>query len=527
MNSIFIEALALFISGLFFGSVIFLIYSKWTSRKRERNLKREADLILNRAKSQAGKVERAIRQNAKDWEEKETKRVEREIKQSKEKLKTQEYQLRKRRDQMESEFQIKADQLKRSQAHLQREKELMEIEQKQIQNLKERVQQEKEESDRSVERLATMTKEEAKNYLKKTFEAEVRRDISQKLVKMEEEMTKDHERKAKLLLAQAMARYSAEVTAERTVETLPIVGSFTKGKIIGREGRNIRSLEATCGVDLLIGEGQEIVTISCFDPVRRAIARKAIEKLMEEGRVHPAFIEEVVDKIRKEIFSEMMEEGKKLCFDMGIHDISPEIIKILGQLKYRFIEGQNLLKYSEEMAYIASLLAGELALDKKTACRAGLLSAVGLGVPHFMEGSYSFVGAQFCRKQGEEEEICQAILCHDGKKPAHSLLDHVLQCAYNLSRSRSGAKRSLLDSYIHRLKELESLANSFDGVKRSFAIQAGKEIRVLVDTFKVVDDDQMSMLSWDIAEKIKRELKMSGEVKVSLIREYRIVEHAR
>ncbi len=527
MDKFFLESLATFIFGLFIGSAFFLFYLRLTARRREQNLKEEVDMILNRAKSQASKIERTSKQEAKQWGEKEAKRVSYEIKTTKEKLQNQEYSLKKRQNQMEAEFQMKQAELKKVELELEQEKELLEISQQKVQGLKTNLQKEKEESEQAIEKLASMTKEEAREHLKKTFEADVKKEMSGKLMQMEQEMKADREKKAKLILAQAMSRYSAEVTAERTVETLPIVGSATKGKIIGREGRNIRALEATCGVDLLIGEGQEIVTISCFDPVRRAIAKKAIEKLMEEGRVHPAFIEEVVEKIRKEILSEMKEDGKKICFDLGIHDINPEIIRVLGSLKYRFIEGQNLLKYSTEMAYISSLLAGELGVEKKPACRAGLLSAIGLGVPHFVEGSYSFVGAQFCQKQGENKAICQAILCHDGKEPARSLLDHILQSAYNLSRSRSGAKRSLLDSYINRLKDLESLANSFDGVKRSFAIQAGKEIRVLVDTFKVIDEEQMSMLSWDIAEKIKSEMNLSEEVKVSVIREYRIVEHAR
>ena len=523
----YVSTLSVFILGLFVGALFFLLYSMITSRKREQSLKKEVNMILNRAKSQASKIERVSKQKAKDWEEQELKRVEKEIKSSREKLNNQEYQLKKNQEKLNVEIQMKENEFTKISKELKQEKELLEVSKKQLESLKETVQSEKEQSEKALEKQAMMTKEEAREQLKKLFEEGVKKEIFKDLIKTEEEMKKSHEQKAKLLLVQAMARYSAEVTAERTIETLPIVGSFTKGKIIGREGRNIRALEATCGVDLLIGEGQEIITISCFDPVRRAIAKKAIEKLMEEGRVHPAFIEEVVEKIRKEFFSEMMEEGKKICFDMGIHDLNLEIIKVLGSLKYRFIEGQNLLKYSTEVAYIASLLAGELGIDKKTTSRAGLLHAIGLGVPHFVEGSYSFVGAQFCQKQGESEEVCQAIACHDGKKPARSLLDHTLQCAYNLSRSRSGAKRDLLDSYINRLKDMESLANSFDGVQRSFAVQAGKEIRVLVDTFKVVNDEQMSMLSWDIAEKIKREMRLNEAVKVSVIREYKIVEHAR
>ena len=527
MNNVSLDILVVFVSGLFFGGLIFLFYLKLTKKKRDQNLKQEKDMILNRAKSKASKIERVSKEKAREWEEKELKRIQKEQRAIEENLKNKEYKLKKRQDQIDMELQARKEELQKRETDLKQEKESLAVIQKQLENLKARVQKDQKEAESSLERLAVMTKEEAREHLQKMFEEEVKQEISGKLLSIEEEMKKTQNEKAKLILAQAVARYSAEVTAERTVETLPIVGSSTKGKIIGREGRNIRALEASCGVDLIIGEGQEIVTISCFDPVRRVIAKRTLEKLMEEGRVHPAFIEEVVDKTRKEVSSEIIEEGKKVCFDMGIHDTNPEIVKVLGRLKYRFIEGQNLLKYSIEVAYIASLLAGELSYDRKKANRAGLLHAIGMGVPHFIEGSYSFVGSQFCKKQGEEEEICQAILCHDGKQPARSILDHILQCAYNLSRSRSGAKRSLLESYINRLKDLESLANSFDGVKRSYAVQAGKEIRVLVDTFKVTDEGQMSMLSWDIAKKIQREMKLSEEVKVSVIREYRIVEHAR
>ena len=527
MNNVSLEILVVFISGLFFGGLIFLLYLNFTKKKRDQNLKQEKDMILNRAKSQASKIERASKEKAREWEEKELQKIQKERKVTEENLKSKEYNLKKRQDQINIELQAREEELQKREADLKQEKESLEVIEKQLDNLKLKAQREQKEAESSLERLAVMTKEEAREYLKKLLEEDVKREISTKLLSIEEEMKREQEEKVKLILAQAMARYSAEVTAERTVETLPIVGSSTKGKIIGREGRNIRALEASCGVDLIIGEGQEIVTISCFDPVRRVVAKRTIEKLMEEGRVHPAFIEEVLEKTRKEISSEIIEEGKKVCFDMGIHDLNPEIVKVLGRLKYRFIEGQNLLKYSIEVAYIASLLAGELSYSRKKASRAGLLHAIGMGVPHFIEGSYSFVGSQFCKKQGEKEEIYQAILCHDAKEPAHSVLDHILQCAYNLSRSRSGAKRSLLESYINRLKDLESLANSFDGVKRSYAVKAGKEIRVLVDTFKVTDEGQMSMLSWDIAKKIQREMKLSEEVKVSVIREYRIVEHAR
>ena len=527
MDKSLLEILASFISGLFAGSLLFLFYARLMAKKRNQTIKTEVDLIINRARSQAGRIERSARAQARELEESRRRETEREIKASKEKLKNQEFKLKQRESRLQEEFAHKDGELKKTERDLLQEKELLEISEGKLQAAREQVQKQQEELGRSLEGAASMTREQAREELKASYEDEVKKELNSRFIQIEDEMAKKSKESARLMVAQAMARYAAEVTAERTVETLPIVGSSTKGKIIGREGRNIRALEAACGVDLIIGEGQETIAISCFDPVRRAVARKTLERLMEEGRIHPALVEESVEKIRKELLSQMKEDGEKICFDLGIHDIHPSIIRVLGSLQYRFIEGQNLLKYSTEAAYISALLAAELGADEKVARRAGLLHALGLGVPHTMGGSYAEVGAEFCRKRGEKPFICQAIRCHDGKIKPRSVLDHILQCSYNLSRSRSGIKRSLLDSYVNRLKDLESLANSFDGVKRSFAIQAGREIRVLVDSARVLDDRQMAMLCRDIAGKIQRELNLSGDVKVSVVREYRIVEHAR
>lgn len=522
-----IQTLISFIFGIFIGSLLFLFYIRLMGKKRSQTLQKEKDLILNRVKSQAAKIERISKQKAKELEIKSKKELEKETKDVKENLKNQERKLKQREEQIEEEFKAKEQNTKRLEDELIQEKEVLDILEKKLQTLKEQTEEHNSKLGASLEAVASMTKEEARDKLKATFEEEVKKELNDRFIQVEEEMMKQVEDKVKLAMAQSMARYSAEVTAERTVETLPIIGTSTKGKIIGREGRNIRALESSCGVDLIIEEGQETVAISCFDPVRRAVAKKTLEKLMEEGRVYPALIEEVVDKIRREIVAQMKESGEKVCFDLGIHDIHPDIVRVLGSLEYRFIEGQNLLKYSMEVAYITALLAAEIGFDEKVARRAGLLHAIGLGVSHRVEGSYSSIGADFCKKYQEKDTIVQAIRCHDGKKRAFSILDHLLQCAYNLSRARSGTKRSLLDSYVNRLKDLESVSNSFDGVKRSFALQAGKEIRVLVDTTKVVGDRQMSLLARDIATKIKREMNLSEEVKVCVIREYRIVEHAR
>jgi ribonuclease Y len=299
-----------------------------------------------------------------------------------------------------------------------------------------------------------------------------------------------------------------------------------KGKIIGREGRNIRALEAACGVDLIIDETPETVIISSFDPVRREVARRSLEKLMEDGRVHPARIEEVVEKVKSELFASMREEGEKVCFELGVHNVNPNIIKALGGLKYRQGDGQNLLAYSQEVANLAGLIAEEIGADEKAARRAGLLHAIGRALDHTFEGSSAQAGAEFCKRNGEKDEIVHAIRAHSDEVKPESALAHIVQSAYNLARSRPGARRANLDTFIRRLSDLESVANSFDGVARTYAIQSGKEIRVIVDSGKVTDD-QATMLSRDIARKIERELNYTGQVRVAVVRETRIVEHAR
>ena len=527
MDKLPLESLIIFIVGLFLGVFTFVLYAWFSAKKRSKGLQKETDMILNRAKSRAAKIERLSVKQAREREEGARQRLERELSQRREQLKNREYQLKRRESTIQEESQLKEEQLRQKENDLQRQRELVGIAEKKVQLMRDQLKERTAELGRSLENTANMTKDQARQKLTEALEDEVKRETSARLLEIEEDLQKKSNEKARALVAQAMARYAAEVTAERTVETLPITGSSSKGKIIGREGRNVRALEEVCGVDVIIGEGQDVVMISCFDPVRRFIAKQTLQKLMDEGRMHPALIEESVGKIRREIFSKMKEDGEKACFDMGLHDIHPNIINILGSLQYRFIEGQNMLKYSIESAHISALLAGEIQADEKSARRAGLLHAIGMGVPHNVEGSYSRVGAEFCGKNGEKDFICQAIRCHDGKVKPRSVLDHILQCAYNLSRARSGMKRSLLDSSVNRLKDLESLANSFDGVTQSFAIQAGKEIRVLVDSAKVTNDHQMAMLSRDIAGKIKREMNLSGEVKVSVVREYRIVEHAR
>jgi ribonuclease Y len=299
-----------------------------------------------------------------------------------------------------------------------------------------------------------------------------------------------------------------------------------KGKIIGREGRNIRTLEALCGVDLIVDDTPEAVVISGFDPVRRELAKRTIEKLMEDGRVHPARIEEVVEKQKSELTKSIKEEGDRVVMELGVPNIHPEIVKLIGSLKYRSSHAQNILNHSMEVAYIAGLLAGELGVNVKLARRAGILHEIGRAIEHTAEGSYAIVGSEWAKKYGESEEICHAIRAHHEDEKPTSVLAWIIHAANILSSTRPGARRPHMDAYIHRLEDLESIGNSFDGVLKTFAMQAGKEVRVMVESAKVTDDQSL-MLARDIARKIEREVPHSGQVKVTVVRESRSVEHAR
>lgn len=299
-----------------------------------------------------------------------------------------------------------------------------------------------------------------------------------------------------------------------------------KGKIIGREGRNIRTLEAHCGVDLIVDDTPEAVVISGFDPIRRELARRTIEKLMEDGRVHPARIEEVVDKQKAELARTMKEEGDKVIVELGLPNMHAELVKIIGSLKYRSSHGQNLLNHSLEVAYISGLLASELGVNVKLARRAGLLHDIGKGVEHTIEGSHAIVGAEVAKKYNESEEVCHAIRSHHDEEKPSSILAWIVYTANILSNSRPGARRPNMDSYINRLMDLESIGNSFEGVLKTYALQAGREVRVLVESSQVTDD-QSSMLARDVVRKIEREVPQAGTVKVTVVRETRSVEHAR
>lgn len=526
MEMSLVVAFVCLLAGLVVGMLGFVLYQRLLDEKARNAAQKEADRILNRAKSQAAKVERDSKNRAKDFETRARKNVEADIKKEKSRITTTENQIREKEKRVEREFQRKEEQLQQKMKEADEKNTSLGTAESRLKEMEEKQRALISELSLKLESTATMTAEQAKSELIKAFEDEAKKEAAQKIAEVVEESRKEAQAKSKQVLSIAISRYASEVATEKTVTSIPLTSDEMKGKIIGREGRNIRALEAACGVDLIIDETPESVIISSFDAVRREIARRSLERLMEDGRVHPARIEEVVSKVKSEFFESMKADGEKVAFDLGVHGIHHNVLTVLGSLRFRHADSQNVLAYCSEVAMLCGLMAVEINFDESLAKRAGLLHAIGRGLDHSYEGSYAQAGSEFLRKNGEKEELVQAIRVHSGDNDPSSVLAHLLQAAVNLAKARPGARRTMMETYIRRLEDLESVANSFDGVTRSFALQAGKEIRVLVDSGRVTDE-QSTMLSRDIARKIERELNYQGQIKVAVIRETRIVEHAR
>ncbi|MCB0367218.1 MAG: ribonuclease Y [Bdellovibrionaceae bacterium] len=512
--------------GLVGGAGVLIVFQRVTGENKIKASEEEAGKILNRAKGQAAKIDREAKGKAKDFESRARRNVEGDIKKQKQKLESAEQKLKEKEGRLEGDFKKKEDTLQQKLNSLEQRSDRIKIAEVRIQELEQKAEQEIQGLKNKLESVANMTADQARDELRKAMEEEVRQNLAGELQSIEDEMRAKADRNAKRILSVAVSRFAGEMAAERTVATVPLTSDEMKGKIIGREGRNIRALEAACGVDLIIDETPEAVVISSFDAVRREVARQALLKLMEDGRVHPARIEEVVDKVKSELFASIKEEGEKACFDLGVHGVHPSVMNLLGSLKYRHSETQNLLKHSVEVATLAGMMAAEIGYDEKLARRAGLLHDIGKAIDHTVDGSHALVGAEYAKRHGEKDPVCHAIRAHHDEEKPETILAHLVQAANNLSKARPGARRGMMENYIRRLEDLESIGNSFDGVSRTFAIQSGKEIRVLVDSSKVTDE-QSIMLSRDIARKIERELNYPGQVKVTVVRETRMVEHAR
>ena len=426
----------------------------------------------------------------------------------------------------ERRLQNKEESLDKKIESLERKEQSVQARDEQLKRKDQKVQEIIDQQQSMLEQISGFSKEEAKEYLIRSVEEDARHDIAKKLKEIDAQAKEDATRKAKEYIVTAIQKCAADHVAEVSISVVPLPNDEMKGRIIGREGRNIRALEQATGVDLIVDDTPEAVVLSGFDPMRREIARIALEKLILDGRIHPARIEEVVAKSRKEVEEFIKEQGEAAVLEVGVHGIHPELVKLLGRMHFRTSYGQNALKHSIEVAHLSGLLAGELGLDVRLAKRAGLLHDIGKSLDHDMEGSHVQIGADLCRKYRENAVVINSVESHHGDVEATSLIACIVQAADAISAARPGARRETLEAYTNRLSQLEEITNSFKGVDKSFAIQAGREVRVMVVP-EQINDDAMTILAHDIAKRIEDEMEYPGQIKVSVIRESRSVDYAK
>ena len=508
-------ATILIVVALAIGVAVGMLLRKRNAEKAIGSAEEEAVRIVNDAVKDAESKKRETLLEAKEEIHKERTELEREVKSRRAELQRQEDRLQ----QKENTLDRKTDAVERKSDDLSKKQEQLEKEREEVASLK------KSELE-ILERISGYTAEDAKAYLINTVESEVTHEMAMKVKEIENRYKDEADQKAREYISLAIQRCAADHVAEATVSVVPLPNDEMKGRIIGREGRNIRAIETLTGVDLIIDDTPEAITLSSFDPVRREIARIALEKLILDGRIHPARIEEMIEKAKKEVNATIKAEGERATFETGIHGLHPEIVKLLGRMRYRTSYGQNVLNHSIEVSHIAGLLASELGVDVATAKRAGLLHDIGKSIDHEVEGSHVTIGVDIARKYKESEEVIHAIHAHHGDVEARTIVACLVQAADTISAARPGARRENVENYIKRLEKLEELTNSFHGVDSCYAIQAGREIRIMVNPEKI-SEDEMTLLARDIAKKIESELEYPGQIKVNLIRETKAVEYAK
>ncbi len=517
------------LGGLGAGVLLGIKYREKQDAQRYAAAQDQAHLILEKAQQEAERIKQEAKLQATEEALRYKRDLEKEFESRTQKLVEQEKRLteqEKRLADREASLERRTEQVERRERELGRREERIRKLEITLQEKESEYEQLIEAQKKELERIAQLTAEEAREIVLKKAEEEAREETARVLMRVETETKEEAKRRAVEILSLAISRCAAEFVTEKTVSVVPLPSEEMKGRIIGREGRNIRALEAATGVDLIIDDTPEAVVLSAFNPLRREVARIALERLISDGRIHPARIEEMVRKVEEELETTIKEVGERAAFDVGVYGLAPELLRLLGKLKYRTSYAQNVLQHSIEVAFIAGVMAGELGLDVKKAKRAGLLHDIGKAVDQEMEGPHALIGAEVARKYGEDEEIVNAIAAHHEDVLPESPLAVLVQAADAVSGARPGARRELLESYIKRLENLEQVATSFQGVQKAYAIQAGREIRVIVDSQKISDTEAV-LLSRDIAKKIEKELTYPGLIKVTVIRETRAVEYAK
>lgn len=517
-----LEYIILVIVGVAAGLGIGLLIKGRVAAGKIRDAEQEAARMLANAKREAETKLKEAQLEAKDKLYQARSDFDKETRDKRTELQNQERKLTQKEESLEKKF----DTVEKREAEAQRRERELAGREKNAQEKEEKYEAGLREQRQLLEKIASMTAEEAKRQLMVAMEDEAKYEAAKTIKRIEDEAREEADKKSKSIMSTAIQRYASDYVAEATVSVVNLPNDEMKGRIIGREGRNIRALEAATGIDLIIDDTPEAVILSCYDPLRREIAKQTIERLIHDGRIHPARIEELADKVRKDLDISMKEEGEKAVFDLGIHNIHPEIIKLIGRLRYRTSYGQNVLMHSREVAYFAGIMAAELGVDQKLARRAGLLHDLGKAIDHEVEGTHPSIGGDLAKKYGESPKVINSILTHHGDGEAESVEAVLVAAADALSASRPGVRRETLESYLKRLEKLEEVANSFKGVEKSYAIQAGREIRIIVKPDDL-SDAHSAQVCRDVAKKIEQELSYPGQIKVTVVRESRYVEYAK
>jgi ribonuclease Y len=514
-------AIAGLVVGLLIAGIVAFVRSK-QARMETDAAKNSAARIVEEAKKDASAIKKEAEIHAKDSVLRERAEFEKEVRETRREMQNQEKRLISKEEGIDKRI----EGVDKRESELLRREQSLKSREKNIEEKAADCDRQIDEARRQLEQVAGLTREEAKKNLIDQMVDEAKHESAKRIRVIEEEAREEAVRKGQKIVALAIERLAGDFVAERSVTVFPLPNDELKGKIIGREGRNIRALEAATGIDLIVDDTPETVVISGHNPIRREIARLSLEKLVSDGRIHPGRIEEVVRKSEQEIEEAIREAGQKAIFDVGVHGVHPEIIKLLGRLKYRYSYAQNVLLHSIEAAFICGAMAAELGLNEKQARRAALLHDIGKAVDHEVEGSHAIIGAELARKYGESPKIVNAIAAHHEDVKAETILAPLVDAADALSGARPGARREMMETYTRRLEELERIVNEFKGVEKSYAVQAGREIRIMVQ-HDIVSDDDAARMAREVARKIENEMTYPGQVKVTVIREMRAVDYAK